>query len=122
MSADDVLDQADALMRRHRSFVARDTSLTPQAPGGMDADEALPDIPVLTEKVDAVDAPPLHAELGMALETELNAWLDAVLPQQIEQVQTEFKALLLTRLDQEMRAALLPRLQAALTETLTPKT
>lgn len=107
---DSVLNQADALMRRHRSFVARDGN-TPAAPS---EPEDLPDIPVLTEKVGADATLDLHAELQAALQAELDRWLADALPQQIETLKTQLGELLQAHLDTALRDALLPRLAAAL--------
>ena len=116
MPSDRVIDQADALMHRNRSFVTHDA----RAPSAIA--ETLPDIPVLTEIVDADDTLALQLELAAALETEMANWLADALPGQIERLQAEFGNLLRTRLEADLRAALLPRLEAAITEVIARKT
>lgn len=105
----DVIGQADALMRRHRSFVARQADDRTDLP----ADAQTPDIdlPVLTEIV-ADDAPPhdIHAvldALGEELDTELSSWLIEVLPAAVANASQQ----ILAKLDAKARNTLLPRLR-----------
>ena len=116
MPSDTVIDQADALMQRHRSFVPRD-AVAPST-----AAETVPDIPVLTEVVGDDSASPLQLEIAIALEAELSNWLAVALPEQIERLQAEFNALLRTRLEAELRTELLPRLEIAIAEAIARKT
>lgn len=127
----ELLEKADALMRRHRVFVAggAHTAAVPTAPEAED-------IPVLTEvvpaKATAAELPPsplapdrvetLARELlferlpiqRQALAEELAAWLDAELPQVVMGVLDGITDQLVAQVAAEARAALLPRLQAAL--------
>lgn len=115
---DDVIDQADALMRRHRSFIAR-------APAA-DTDAALPaedvadnvgnmddaDIPLLTEIVAADMAGPQTLDalldgLRDDLRDELSAWLVEVLPAAVANASQQ----ILAELEAKARNTLLPRLQ-----------
>jgi hypothetical protein len=109
---DDVIDQADALMRRHRSFVAR--SAEPDTDAALPAEEVADDvdIPVLTEVVAADMAGPqtLDAMLdGLRddLSDELSAWLVEVLPAAVANASQQ----ILAELDIKARNTLLPRLQ-----------
>ncbi|MDP2169202.1 MAG: hypothetical protein Q8J96_02145 [Rhodocyclaceae bacterium] len=112
----DIITQADALMRRHRSFVARvaevsaeeSTSITRNA-------ESDSEIPVLTEVVDAsthaLSAPPRDVDgvleaLREDLESELSEWLVEVLPAAVANASQN----ILTELDAKARHTLLPRL------------
>ncbi len=141
---DDVLQQANQLMRRHRSFVAGGALPTmPEPPTDRD------DLPVLTEVVDGADIPllalpgaespptvaperieALARELlferlpaqRQALAEELAAWLDSELPQVIMRVLDGVTDQLVARIADESRAALLPRLQAALEAEEVPPT
>lgn len=127
--AEDILDKADALMRRRRVFVAGAAADTLSA-----ADEA-DDLPVLTEVVAAIPPPDPAATLTIApdrietlarellferlpaqrqaLADELAGWLDAELPQVVMRVLDGVTDQLVAQVTAEARAALLPRLQAA---------
>lgn len=112
---DDVIIQADALMRRHRSFVARvveaahaETASTDTPGGGVDNDTG---IPVLTEVVDAPETAPRDIEavldaLRADVENELSAWLVEVLPAAVANASQN----ILTELDAKARHTLLPHL------------
>lgn len=86
---DDLIDRADTLMRRYRSFVARPTP----APIPVDAPEAAEDdLPTLTEIVAKDDALPAAsstdpAALRAALQESLNHWLDKTLPELLEKLE-----------------------------------
>lgn len=118
MSRDeDVFSQADALMRRHRSFLARgsDHESDESAPpvGRMD-DE---DIPLLTEVVELAARPPAALKLPHlqpALEAAFEHWLAETLPQHISQAMDKLGVQLLADLSGEARASLLPQLLTAL--------
>jgi len=109
---DDVLSQADALMRRHRSFIA-------QAPGSEGIPAASPpaeeeDIPLLTDIVAARDpgAPPsldaLLDQLRGDIEVALSGWLIDALPAAVANASQH----ILNELDAKARHALLPQIQA----------
>jgi hypothetical protein len=118
MSEDnDIITQADALMRRHRSFVARAAEIsneesTSAVSGNAENDS---DIPVLTEVVDAsanaISAPPRDVDgvleaLREDIESELSEWLVQVLPAAVANASQN----ILTELDAKARHTLLPRL------------
>ncbi|MEW6165196.1 MAG: hypothetical protein AB1642_09060 [Pseudomonadota bacterium] len=106
--ADDVFSQADALMRRHRSFVARAADAADPL-----LDEAAEiDIPVLTEVVspDAITPRNIDAVLDalrQELDDALSAWLVEVLPVAV----TNASQQILAELDAKARHTLLPRLR-----------
>jgi hypothetical protein len=111
---DDVISQADALMRRHRSFVARATDdLAPpvrENPEALDAD-----IPLLTEIVDTDTLAPENIDavldaLQEEIRNELSSWLVEVLPAAVANASQQ----ILTELDAKARNTLLPRLQETL--------
>jgi hypothetical protein len=114
---EDILDQADALMRRHRSFVARgETTDLPPATAADDAPGA-GDIPLLTEIVEIaseVGGDKAQTARSKALENELDAWLAEILPSRIEPLAEQIGKQLLSDLADEARHTLLPRLLAAL--------
>lgn len=108
----DVITQADALMRRHRSFVARVVEVanaeTTAAAHGAENDA---DFPVLTEVVDAPETAPRDIEAVLAalrtdVENELSAWLVEVLPAAVANASQN----ILTELDAKARHTLLPHL------------
>ncbi|MDO8959857.1 MAG: hypothetical protein Q7U85_09000 [Rhodocyclaceae bacterium] len=110
-----MITQADALMRRHRSFVARVAELTnaeaTSAATSSDNAENDADIPVLTEVVDAPETAPRDIEAVLAtlradVETELSAWLVEVLPAAVANASQN----ILTELDAKARHTLLPHL------------
>ncbi len=114
MSRDDVFNQADALMRRHRSFVARapqdQATNADKYPAAPDAD-----IPLLTEVVETTDLAPasiddILAALQEDIQNELSAWLVEMLPAAVASASQH----ILTELDIRARNTLLPRLLAAL--------
>lgn len=112
MTQDDVLIQADALMRRHRSFVARPAGEDTDALSGVFAADAS-DIPVLTEVVDAIPLSPRNIEalldsLRAELDATLEAWLVEMLPAAVASASQQ----ILAELDSKARNTLLPRLQA----------
>jgi hypothetical protein len=119
--ADDLLLKADALMRRHRVFVA----------GAAEQDEEVAntgqdDVPVLTEVVssDAVPESPPPASTSVALSKlssvlafELEAWLDEELPQHVMRVLDGITDQLIIQLSSKAKSELLPRLQSILEST-----
>lgn len=114
---DELLQKADALMRR-RTFVAGAVAEEPAA-----APAAPDDVPVLTDVVEpdaglqpeAADAPPEKiASLRNSLAFELETWLDEELPQHVMRVLDGLTDQLIIQLSLKARADLLPRLQAIL--------
>jgi hypothetical protein len=115
---DDILDQADALMRRHRSFVARGDTAGLAATPPADDTPGDGDIPLLTEVVeivpDATENETAHAVQSRAIEHELDAWLAEILPSRIDALAEQIGEQLLAGLADAARDTLLPRLHAAL--------
>lgn len=136
----DVLQQANQLMQRHRSFVAGGA----RSPVPLPASE-IDDLPVLTEVVDnpavaplpelepvAITQPEIAPERiealarellferlpvqRQALADELAMWLDRELPQVVMRVLDGVTDHLIAQVTAEARAALLPRMQSALEE------
>ena len=110
MAKDDLLQKADALMRRHRVFVA----------GATAQDEAAAvheDVPVLTEIVDPdVAGVPVAngVEIGAlrhALAHEIENWLDVELPQHVMRVVDGITDQLVSQLSLQIRSELLPKLE-----------
>jgi len=117
---DDVLQKADAFMRRHRVFVAGATTSAVQDEAGEEPtveDEA--DIPVLTEVV-AGEIASLGAPFAdptafqAAVAAELDAWLDEQLPVHVMRVMDGITDQMIGQLSEKARGELLPRLQARL--------
>lgn len=105
----DVMDQADALMRRYRSFVARPATAD-RSPESEEITEE--DIPVLTEVVadDTIGPPDIPALLDAIrddLDDALSAWLVEVLPAAVANASQQ----ILAELDTKARNTLLPRLR-----------
>jgi len=91
---DGLIDRADTLMRRYRSFVARPTP-TP-APAPVDEPVATEDdLPTLTEIVATDGAtsaassadPAAQSLLVAAIQESLNRWLDETLPELLEKLE-----------------------------------
>jgi hypothetical protein len=121
---DDVITQADALMRRHRSFVARVVDVANEETTVAAAHNAEndADFPVLTEVVDAPETAPrdieaLLATLRADVENELSAWLVEVLPAAVANASQN----ILTELDAKARHTLLPHLLEILNNGTTRK-
>ena len=114
-----VLSQADALMRRHRSFVARGGTAD-SAALRQDAERDELDIPVLTEVVAEADTVSLEEKLRASLENALNSWIEEILPQRIDLLTEQIREQLLISLSAEARASLLPPLLATLSTFDTP--
>lgn len=106
-----VLAQADALMRRHRVFVA----------GGATAPQSVEeDIPVLTDIVPQIsgDDPSMQREeLEQRLRDALVEWIDEALPQEVLKLTDNIADQLLAALDARLRNELVPRLIASLGTT-----
>jgi hypothetical protein len=121
--ADDLMEKADALMRRRRVFVAG----APEQKSLLAEDDG-DDVPVLTEIVDPAARPAAPGPRGrpddlrfdrlanqrQALAEELAAWLDTELPRVIMAALDGVTDQIVAEVTAEARAALLPRLQAAL--------
>jgi len=112
MADEDVLLQADALMRRHRSFVAQTPQSGEAVPLQNFADDS--DIPLLTEIVAAADAlaPPtidkVLDDLNREIEQTISHWLIDTLPAAIANASQH----ILTEVDAKARLTLLPQVQA----------
>lgn len=111
----DVITQADALMRRHRSFVAREVGLSNEETTLAVANitESDSEIPLLTEVIDTsaglqrdIDIDTVLAALREDVENELSAWLVEVLPAAVANASQN----ILTELDAKARHTLLPQL------------
>jgi hypothetical protein len=115
---DDLLDKADALMRRHRVFVAgaNDPAFADAAETVESADE---DVPVLTDvvgpelvaAVPAMQAVDLDA-LRAALAAVLDSWVDTELPLHVQRVLDGVTDQLILQLSEKSHGELLPRLHA----------
>jgi hypothetical protein len=140
--ANDVIDKADSLMRRHRAFVAGDmpAAAIPQesvlsgvAPAPTFQNAAEPeDLPLLTEVVTSIEEAALPApasdietllreRLAAALpqqrellRRELALWLDEQLPQLVMRVLDGVTDQLVAQINTQARMTLLPKLQTAL--------
>ena len=112
MADEDVLLQADALMRRHRSFVAQAPQSGEVPPLERLADDN--DIPLLTEIVTAPDTPTIPTinemldDLHREIEKTLSDWLIDALPSAVANASQH----ILTELDAKARLTLLPQVQA----------
>jgi hypothetical protein len=107
----DVISQADALMRRHRSFVARSAQDRPEPATAVPAGDS--DLPVLTEIVADDELAPHDMRavldaLGDELDAELSSWLIEVLPAAVANASQQ----ILAELDAKARNTLQPRLRA----------
>jgi hypothetical protein len=115
---DDILSQADALMRRHRSFVARGDASAPSAMPLAENGLADGDIPLLTEIVEIATGPSENEGAQSAqsklIEQTLDTWLAEAMTSRIDALLEQVGKQLLADLSDEARATLLPRLQAAL--------
>jgi hypothetical protein len=116
----DVLSQADALMRRHRSFVAQPAQPAqpadePDTPAAADANATDADIPLLTDVVEISPLAPANTdEAPAALQAEIHRVLSAWLVEALPAAVTTASQHILAELDAEARTSLLPRLQEAL--------
>lgn len=137
MSSDqDLLNQADRFMRRHRVFVAGSTTPAAHAAASDSAD----DLPILTELVEPEELQPAEPEpepdpgpsleelaqvaahelllqrlaaQRNAIEKEVIAWLDKELPQIVQYVVEGLTDQLVAQVTGAMRLELLPKLQLA---------
>lgn len=114
---DDLIDKADALIRRYRSFVARPASPPPVPEPAQNDDET---IPLLTEVVPPTavlppDPAALLTSLQGELETTLSAWLDEALPAALADAAPQ----ILAALEAGARQTLLPHLLETLKDGIT---
>lgn len=127
-SGDRLIDQADALIRRHRSFVATAASTTP--PPVLPAISSVispalnieveDDIPVLTEVISDTSARASSAEevIGLALTDQqiathaaIERWIDESLPEAIMHVLDGFTDRLIAAVSERARAELFASLE-----------
>lgn len=122
-----VLAQADALMSRHRIFVAGAAApVFPELTSPTALDE---DIPVLTEVVADLDTPELPTPDSIEnlltsqrqqLEQTIGQWMDQRLPEEVLRVMDGISDQLIGTLVERMRAELLPQLLTALEPPIEP--
>lgn len=113
-----LIDKANALIRRHRVFVAGARDDTSQAPQEED-------IPVLTEVVTEATlatAPPHMQQHLDALREELTRWLNEELPHAVLKVTDGLADQLMGELTHQAEKHLLPRLIARLDGSEPPAT
>lgn len=131
MSDDDLLlDQADALMRRHRVFVAGAPAIADEPASETEWADEGDDLPLLTDIV-AAEAPPAKAvaaagiganigpdqrlaECRADLALALEQWLDEQLPQLVIRAMDGITDHLVGQITRRTRDELLPRLDAIL--------
>lgn len=123
----DLLQKADALMRRSRSYVASRPpaaeKITPEIPvAAVDLPSPDDDVPVLTEKVTESEAAfataPAHMQSHLdALREELARWLEQELPHAVLKVTDGLADQLMGELTDQAEKNLLPRLIARLDGT-----
>ncbi|MBI5862479.1 MAG: hypothetical protein HZB64_09935 [Rhodocyclales bacterium] len=118
-----ILGQADALIRRHRVFVAAsqaDANATPaegMATASTDAGlDTEPELPLLTEIVtlDELASPSLEAQCAHAIQEEITRWLDEELPGAVLKVTDGLADQLVQKITHQAGNALLPRVLAHL--------
>lgn len=112
----DLLRQADALIRRNRTYVAGSVPAAPQIPPPDD------DLPILTDIVTEQEAalataPPHLQEHLDALREELSRWLEQELPHAVLKVTDGLADQLMGELTHQAEKKLLPRLIARLDGT-----
>lgn len=114
-----VMAQADALMRRHRVFLAGGSGPVPTH-SDLVTEASEDDLPVLTDVVAPGDAtgPARTSTMDHALAVQreqiaasLAKWLDEELPQAVLRVVDGFSDKLIAELVTQARAELLPKLQ-----------
>ena len=120
-SAEHLLDKADALMRRHRAFIAQppaeiNESASP-LPASADDNNETPDtsddddLPVLTDIVASAELStsevPLEIVSGDAVAAEIQRWLDEELPGAVLSVLDGLADNLVATITERMRAEVL---------------
>ncbi len=115
-NTEDLLRQADALIRRSRVFVAG--SSTP-ATRPASSDDDLPTLTdIVSEREAALATAPAHMQQHLdALREELSLWLDRELPQAVLKVTDGLADQLMGELTHQAEKKLLPRLIARLDGT-----
>lgn len=85
---DDLVDQADTLVRRHRSFVARPTPAPAPVAEPVATEDDLPTLTeiVATDCATSAESIADPATLRAALQESLNRWLDETLPELLEKL------------------------------------
>jgi hypothetical protein len=129
MPDDDVLKLADALMGRHRSFVARTpepaSAVTDEMPAPASAPPAvLPqtssasdaEIPLLTDIIDCDPVVEADEQMRQLLDATCQRWLAEALPARVDALKESLRAQLHSALQDEMRQSLLPSLIATLNQ------
>lgn len=125
-----ILKQADALIRRHRIFVAASSpggddaileegNITTRTATGIDTDT---DLPVLTEIVtsDEITLSPATGQLHLdAVRKEFSCWLDEELPGVVLKITDGLADQLVQQLTHQAESQLLPRLLACLESSVT---
>lgn len=106
--SESLLQEADALMQRHRRYVARPSKEADVAGASVADEEAAEDVPLLTEAIDET-APALLPYDPNVIEAELLAWLREALPQALQDLSEDLLAILADRAASE----LMPRLSSA---------
>lgn len=129
MSDDDtthILDQADALIRRHRVFVAAplpdvnatsaDAGTAAPAEAGIHDTHSEPELPLLTEIVtlDAITSSSLEIQRASAIQKEIMRWLDEELPGAVLEITDGLADQLVQKLTHQAENELLPRVFACL--------
>lgn len=111
----DLLRQADALIRRNRTYVAGSAPVAPQFP----PDDDLPVLTdIVTEQEAALATAPPHLQQHLdALREELSRWLEQELPHAVLKVTDGLADQLMGELTHQAEKKLLPRLIARLDGT-----
>ena len=113
-----VLNQADALMRRHRVFVAGADRST-EAASSFDSSLAADDLPILTEvvaspsldtKISAKDLALLRQHQRATISSGLDRWADSELPAVIQDLLGDLTEKLVATLTTSAKTELLERL------------
>ena len=112
----DLLRQADALIRRNRTYVAGSSPVAAQVPPPDDDLPVLTDI--VTEQEAALATAPPHMQQHLdALREELSRWLEQELPHAVLKVTDGLADQLMGELTHQAEKKLLPRLIARLDGT-----
>ncbi len=114
---DELLQKADALMRRRRVFVAGSNEAEAAASAGAaSAESAEEDVPLLTDVVspDALPNATASVDVGLlrrTLAAELESWLDNELPAHVQHVLDGITDQMIIQLSRKAREELLPKLE-----------